>query len=197
MSANEIIAMIDLYFDDELEKGNEPIMFTILSQNAEGREYFKKLNLLKSGLSGSMEEFPVALDQKILRSIGKLNEKPKMLFTNRKVFSAVTYSITIILLVLTIIFYTRSEDYKVQFADLTREVKEQNNKLELIMNARPAAEVKDGSQPAEQVNVQYADVMRELKRQNDKLELLMNALPPVDVQGSYYMAKQIIVRPNI
>ena len=46
MSTNEIIAMIDLYFDGELEKGKEPIMFTMLSQDLEGREYFKKLNAL-------------------------------------------------------------------------------------------------------------------------------------------------------
>lgn len=141
MFTNEIIAMIDLYFDDELERGKEPIMFTMLSQDAHAREYFKKINLLKNGLTGSMEEFPAELDKKILRSIGKMNEKPKVLFINKKIFSAVTYSITVILFVLTVIFYTRSEDYKDQFADLTREVKKQNDKLELIMNAMPPVEV--------------------------------------------------------
>ena len=141
MSTNEIIAMIDLYFDGELEKGKEPIMFTMLSQDLEGREYFKKLNALKSGLTNSVEEFPVKLDEKILRSIGKLEGKQTETFIYRKVLNAVTYSFTVILLILTIIFYSRSEDYKVQFSDLTREVKKQNDKLELIMNAIPPVEV--------------------------------------------------------
>ncbi len=141
MNRKEMETMIDLYFDGELEKGKEPIMFTMLSQDLEGREYFKKLNALKSGLTNSVEEFPGKLDEKILRAVGKLEGKQTETFIYRKVFNTVTYSITVILLILTIIFYSRSEDYKVQFSDLTREVKKQNDKLELIMNAIPPVEV--------------------------------------------------------
>ena len=141
MSTNEIINMINQYFDDELEKGKEPIMFTFLSQDSEAREYFKKLNALKSGLVNSLEEFPTALDEKILRSIGQSNENQLTFFINKKVFSAITYSVSVILLILTIFFYSKSEDYKVQFVDLTREVKKQNERLELIMNALPPVDV--------------------------------------------------------
>jgi len=141
MTRKEMETMINLYFDGELEKGKEPIMFTMLSQDLEGREYFKKLNALKSGLTNSVEEFPGKLDEKILRSIEKIEGKQTETFIYRKVFNAVTYSFTVILLILTIIFYSRSEDYKIQFSDLTREVKKQNDKLELIMNAIPPVEV--------------------------------------------------------
>ena len=141
MSTNEIIGMIDNYFDGELEKGKEPLMFTLLSQDGEAREYFKKLNALESGIANSLEVFPAQLDEKILRSIGTLNEEKNTLFINRKVYTAVTYSVSVILLVLTIFFYSKSEEYKVQFADLTREVQKQNDKLELIMNAIPPVEI--------------------------------------------------------
>lgn len=141
MKTNEIIRMIDQYFDGELEKGKEPFMFTLLSQDGEAREYFKSSNALKAGIINTMEEFPSKLDEKILRSVGNINEKPKTLFINRKVFSAVTYSVTVILLILVIFFYSKSEEYKVQFADLTREVKKQNDRLELIMNALPQVDV--------------------------------------------------------
>jgi len=141
MNRKELETMIDLYFDGELEKGKEPILFTLLAQDIEGREYFKKLNALKSSLTDTMEEFPSKLDEKILRSVGKLNERQTTTFINRKVFNAVTYAFTAILLILTIFFYSRSEDYKTQFADLTREVKQQNEKLELLMNALPTVEV--------------------------------------------------------
>ncbi|MDP3147864.1 MAG: hypothetical protein Q8N83_01925 [Ignavibacteria bacterium] len=141
MNRKEIETMIDLYFDGELEKGREPILFTLLSQDVEGRDYFKKLNALKSGVADTMEIFPSKLDEKILRSIGQLNERQTTTFINRKVFNAFTYAFTAILLILTIFFYSRSEDYKTQFADLTREVKQQNEKLELLMNALPTVEV--------------------------------------------------------
>lgn len=141
MNRKEIETMIELYFDGELPKGKEPILFTLLSQDVDGREYFKKLNTLKNGIANTMETFPSKLDEKILRSIGKLNERETTTFINRKVFNAFTYAFTAILLVLTIFFYSRSEDYKTQFADLTREVKQQNEKLELLMNALPPVEV--------------------------------------------------------
>jgi len=141
MNTNEIIRMIDLYFDGELDKGKEPVMFTLLSQDSEAREYFKKLNSLKNRMVSVMEEFPSKLDEKILRSVGGLNEKQTILFINKKVFSAVTYTVSVVLLILTIFFYSKSEEYKVQFVDLTREVKKQNDKLELIMNALPQVDV--------------------------------------------------------
>lgn len=141
MNTIEINAMIDLYFDGELEKGKEPVLFTLLSQDAEAREYFKKSNLLKAGIANSIEAFPSQIDEKILRSVGWHNEKQKILFINKKVFSAVTYTVSVILLILTIFFYSKSEEYKVQFTDLTREVKKQSDKLELLMNALPQVDV--------------------------------------------------------
>jgi hypothetical protein len=153
MNTNEIISMIDLYFDGELEKGKEPVMFTLLSQDTEAREHFKKMNALKSAFSTSAEQFPSSLDEKILRSVSSLNERQKAFFINKNFFSAVSYSVTIILLILTMFFYSKSEEYKVQFFDLTREVKKQNDKLELLMNALPQVEVPGSYYRTKQITV--------------------------------------------
>jgi len=150
---NDNIAMIDLYFDGELDKGKEVIMFSILSRDYEAREYFKKLNALKAGLAAAADEFPAELDQKILHAVGGLNEKKENFFTNRKIFSAAAYSVSLLLLILTIFFYSRSEEYKVQFADLTREVKKQNDRLELIMNALPQVDVSGSYYRTQQIIV--------------------------------------------
>ena len=99
------------------------------------------MNLLKNVFTTSIEQFPSSLDEKILRSVGDLNEKQTAFFINKKVFSVMTYSVTVILLILTMFFYSKSEEYKVQFFDLTREVKKQNDKLELLMNALPQVDV--------------------------------------------------------
>jgi len=141
MKTDDLKTMINLYFDDELEKGKEPIMFSVLSADAEAREYFKKLNALKTGMVNTLDKFPNKLDEKILRSVGNIDDKQTTAFLNRKVFSVISYSFTLILLILTIFFYSKSEEYKVQFFDLTREVKKQNDKLELLMNALPQVEV--------------------------------------------------------
>lgn len=153
MKTDDLRNMIDLYFDGELEKSKEPILFSLLSQDAEGREYFKKLNALKSEIGNSLESFPAALDEKILRSVGQIDEKRISALINKKVFSVIAYSATIILLILTIFFYSRAEEYKVQFVDLTREVKKQNDRLELIMNAMPQVEVTGGYLKTKQIVV--------------------------------------------
>ena len=153
MSTNELITMVDLYFDSELEKSKEPVMFIQLSQDFEAREYFKKMNALKAGISDTIQDFPSSLDAKILRTIGSLNEKRTSLFWNKKVFAAISFAATVILLALTLFFYSKSEEYKVQFIDLTREVKQQNDKLELLMNALPQVEVKGGYVQTKQIVV--------------------------------------------
>jgi hypothetical protein len=153
MNTNELITMVDLYFDNELEKSKEPVMFIQLSQDYEAREYFKKMNALKTSVSDTMQEFPSRLDEKILKTIGAINEKRASFFWNKKVFATISFAATVILLALTIFFYSKSEEYKVQFVDLTREIKEQNDKLELLMNALPQVEVKGGYVQTKQITV--------------------------------------------
>jgi hypothetical protein len=153
MKTNELINMIDNYFDGELEKGKEPIMFTSLALDEEAREHFKKMNLLITGIMQTMEEFPSSLDEKILRSVGSIQEKHTSAFINKKVFYVITYSATIVLLILTIFFYSKTEEYKVQFYDLTREVKNQNDKIELLMNTLPEVEVTGGYLRTKQIIV--------------------------------------------
>jgi hypothetical protein len=153
MNTNEIISMVDLYFDGELEKGKEPIMFTSLALDKDAREHFKNMNLFKTSIVQTMDEYPVVLDEKILRSIGNIHDRHTTAFINKKVFSVITYSAIIILLVLTVFFYRRTEEYKVQFYDLTREVKNQNDRIELLMNTLPEVEVTGGYLRTKQILV--------------------------------------------
>jgi hypothetical protein len=153
MNTNELISMVDLYFDSELEKSKEPIMFIQLSQDIEAREYFKRINALKTEMANSVQEYPSTLDEKILRKVGSLSERPFSFFKDKKIFTVVAFSITVVLLALTVFFYSKSEEYKVQFVDLTREVKKQNDKLELLMNALPQVEVQGGYFQTKQITV--------------------------------------------
>ena len=62
MKTQELINLIDLYFDGELEKGKEAILFTSLGADQDARDYFKKMNSLQTVMLNEMEEFPQSLD---------------------------------------------------------------------------------------------------------------------------------------
>lgn len=141
MDTKATISMINLYFDGELEKGKEALMFSLLSQDVEAREFFKKINVLKAGMQNNMEEFPQNLEEKILHSVEASFEKQSSSFLYKKNVTTISYVAATVLLILTIFFYSESQQYKVQFNDLTRVVKKQNENLELLINALPQVEV--------------------------------------------------------
>jgi hypothetical protein len=141
MKTAELINLIDLYFDGELEKSREAILFTSLGADMDAREYFKKRNSLQAAMLNEMEEFPQSLDEKILMKLEKIESKRSNTFLSQKVFTAIAYSFSIILLASSIFYYSRSQEYKVQFYDLTREVRKQNEQINLLMNALPQVDV--------------------------------------------------------
>ena len=63
MDDEKILEMINKYFDGELEKGEEMLLFTRLSSSDEGRKYFKQLNRIRSAVDDSIEEFPEELEE--------------------------------------------------------------------------------------------------------------------------------------
>ena len=69
MKTNEIINVIDAYFAGKTTPEEERLLFSSLSQNAEGREYFKDSMLLKTALQTIEEPFPEHLDQKFSRKL--------------------------------------------------------------------------------------------------------------------------------
>lgn len=141
MTTENLMNLIDLYFDNELEKGKEAILFTQLGTNEEAREYFKKLNKLNAAVEETLDEFPQNLEERIFAGISRQSAKQESGFLNQKFFTAIAYSFSIVLLALSIFFYSKSEEYKVQFFDLTREVKEQNMKINMLINALPQVDV--------------------------------------------------------
>lgn len=141
MNTINIKELIDLYFDNELEKGREAILFTSLGADEEAREYFKKMNLLQTSFQNAEEAFPALLDEKILLKIDKLEKRVTPVNYKYRFFSTIAYSFSIILLAASIFFYSKSEEYKVQFNDLTREVRKQNEQINLLMNALPQVDV--------------------------------------------------------
>ncbi|MBA4317768.1 MAG: hypothetical protein C0412_05150, partial [Flavobacterium sp.] len=112
MNTDEIKKMIDLFADGELSKEKEPVLFTMLSLDGEAREYFKGVNYIKHSFQQNFEEYPSNLDDKVLRSIEKIQQKHSTVFINKKTFLFLSCSVVAICIFATIIFFNKSESYK-------------------------------------------------------------------------------------
>ena len=142
MNTQEIKNIINQYFDNELTKNEEVILFTQLSQNDEARDFFKEMNVLKTISDESVEEYPNNLDDKIFSQL-KVEEKIIAPKSNRsRIFAAISYGLAFVLLALSIFFYTESIQYKNKLELTYYQVKQQNEMIQVLFNSLPQAEVR-------------------------------------------------------
>ena len=138
MSCDKNKEMIGEYYDGELEKGSEAYVFTHLAECAECREYFKSLSIISSAVQ--KEEFPSGLEERIFGAINNKSQNKRSHFLKR-IFVPVSYAVTILLIVLSVLLLNRITDYKDQIELVSRQVQAQNQTIELLFNSLPAAQV--------------------------------------------------------
>ncbi|MCB0750928.1 MAG: hypothetical protein KDC52_05600 [Ignavibacteriae bacterium] len=142
MSTENIKEIINQYFDNELTKSEEVILFTQLSQDENAREYFKEMNLLKTVVDESLEEYPQKLDDKIY---AKLKTEPNITTQNKSykiVYNFIGLALGLILLALTLFFYNESLQYKNKLELTYQQVYHQNQMIQVLFNTLPQAEVR-------------------------------------------------------
>ena len=142
MSTEKIKEIINQYFDNELSKGEEVILFTQLSQNQAGREYFKEMNSLKNIVGSSLEDFPDSLDQKIFSKISSIKNNLPFYHGRTKIFTSLSYVFALLLLVISIFFYSQSVQYKERIEMTYEQVNQQNKMINVLLNTLPQAEVR-------------------------------------------------------
>lgn len=141
MNTEEIKLMADEFLDGELEKNKEPILFTHLSLDEEAREYFKSLNSIKSVVDSTIEEFPESLDSRILHSISSTNKKNVFFTVKNNIPALLSYALAVVFLIVSIVFYTQTLDYKETLDTKIEQVDQKNQMIELLMNSLPQTEV--------------------------------------------------------
>lgn len=115
MENSEFKMMVDQFYDGALDKKKERVLFELLANDEQCREYFKQSNLLKSIVNDTVEEFPVELEERILYSIGKIDEKNQKRFSfSKNIFTYLSYSFVAVLVAMTLYFYNQSNDYKLE-----------------------------------------------------------------------------------
>lgn len=141
MNTYDLKYLINRYFDNELNNEEEIELFASLTENEEGRDYFKKQNLLKLAAIHDIRPFPVRLDNKIFGP--KENNPPQAInsgFT-KKLMRFLPYAAAIVFLVFTIMYSRKSETYEDRIFNLTREIENQKLKVEYLFNTIPPIEV--------------------------------------------------------
>jgi hypothetical protein len=139
METNELLKMIDEYFDGELQKSDEQSLFVSLSANEQARNYFRQNKLLKSMTSEMQEAFPEKIEKKILSKTILLGKNK---YLTQKIRPIVAYAAVIVLFFICLFFYKENISYKRDITRINNNLAEQNKTIESILNALPTVEVK-------------------------------------------------------
>jgi len=150
MTTDEIKNLVQLYFDNELEKDREPLLFSLLSGNYEAREYFKQLNLIRTVVDNTVEQFPEELEERIFNSLMPVGRQVKKEeaslrfgFARNYFVPALSLAAVIVMMIISMFFYSELRDYKLKVDIISEQVKGQNQTIELILNnSLPPAVIK-------------------------------------------------------
>ena len=142
MKNSELKNIINHYFDNELSKAEEILLFTELSQDEEARNYFKDMNTLRSITESAIEEYPDSLDDKVFTKISSIEEFKPFYQKRSYLFNTVSYAFAIILLIVSIFFYYESAKYKDTIELTYQHLNQQNRMINVLLNGLPPAEVR-------------------------------------------------------
>ena len=142
MSENKIIELINLYFDGELAKSEEASLFSLLAIDQMARDYFKQLSVIRNAVNNSEEDFPIELEERILRSVGYKSAAKTGVFSNIKIFSAVSYAAALILLFLSGYLFFKVSNYQERVDNLSQQMIIQSKTIQMLYNSLPGVEVR-------------------------------------------------------
>lgn len=143
MSSEEVKRLTELYFDNELEKSREAVLFTMLSGDEEAREYFKQLNLIHSAVKENEENFPSALEERILDSIEIRAAKPERLFKRNFYVNAASLITAALLLIVSAFLFLEMKEYKSRVELVSEQFAAQKQTIDLIINnSLPPVEIR-------------------------------------------------------
>lgn len=134
MENNEFKIMVDKFLDSELDKNRESKLFERLAFDEECRNYFRQIHNIKKVIHEEVEEFPAELEERIMYSVATLDGKKQKSFFSNRIFALVAYSFAVILLFITLHFYSMSVNYKDEIKSAVEQVSRQEELLKLLIN---------------------------------------------------------------
>ena len=141
MSENKIIEMINLYFDGELAKSEEASLFSLLANDQSARDYFRQLSLIKNFTDNDSEDVSIELEERILRSVGSKVSSKSGIFSNTRIFSAISYAAAVVLLALSGYLFFKVSGYQEKVDSLSQQMMYQTRTIQMLYNSLPGVEV--------------------------------------------------------
>lgn len=141
MNENKTIEMINLYFDGELEKSKEVNLFSLLASDQTARDYFKQLSVIRNTVDNDIKDFPVELEERILRSVGSKAAAKTGMFSSIKIFSVISYAAVLVLLFLSGYLFFKVSDYQERIDKLSEQMMKQAKTIQILYNSLPGIEV--------------------------------------------------------
>ncbi len=141
MEKEQIYNLIDAFFHDELSKTEESILFTVLSENNEGKEYFKEMLKFSEVVKLTSDEVPENLDREILIRTVKFSTKKKR--TKYQLSYLFAFLIAVLFIFASFFFYQKLQDYNREIKEVHKIVDYQNKVISLFINSLPAARVNE------------------------------------------------------
>ena len=142
MNNEKILELVNLYFDGELEKSKEVTLFSLLASDQSARDYFKQLSVIRNAVDNSVEDFPSDLEERILRSVGSKVGTRAGIFSNIKIFSAISYAAALILLFLSGYLFFKVSNYQERVDSLSGQMMMQTKTIQMLYNSLPGVEVR-------------------------------------------------------
>lgn len=139
---------INEFFDGEIKRENEQMLFSHLSQCDSCRNKFKEYNLIKNLVNQLTEDFPDSLDSKIMNKFYSLDEKNKNENRIIKFYRYAVVGLSIILICFLLLFFNSIQNFE-QKLNLSHneilmhsiEIKNQQEQIEKLMNSLNPIEV--------------------------------------------------------
>ena len=141
MNTEELKIKINEYFDGELTKAKEALLFSRLSDDAEAREYFRDFNKITTAVQESFKAMPNELEERILFSVGDVSEKRNNSFFRSWNYTIAAYAAAALFLITALFFYSSNNEYKQKLEMTIEKVNTQSQMIQLLYNSLPAAEV--------------------------------------------------------
>lgn len=141
--SDQIIEIIEKYFDNELDKQGEASLFSMLSVNDTAREQFKAMLLIRNTIEADQEQFPLKLDERILTSLQPDIPKGSQFgFSRWSPLHYLGYGLSAVLVIITLLIYSEVQGYRQKVSRLDERVKEQSQTIEMFYNSLPTVTIR-------------------------------------------------------
>ena len=132
----QVFYMIDSYLDGELNHEDEEALFGQLADNADARDYFRKVNIIRTQTEAINDEFPPLLEQRILE---RSHKKRFFKFSESIGYTGtIAAAVSVILLVISLFLLNEVSDYRNEINSALNQLNKQNLMIETLYNSLPA-----------------------------------------------------------